>query len=334
MERYSRQTIFPRVGEVGQHRLLSSTALIAGCGALGAATAELLARAGVGTLRLADRDFIELNNLQRQSLYGERDVSDALPKAVAATQRIAQINSGVRTEAHVLDILPDNVSELVQGVDIILDGTDNWETRYLLNDAALSVGIPWIYAGVLGVMGVSFPVIPGETPCLRCVYADPPPLGGDTCETAGVLGPTVWMTASIQAMQALRILLGDPPPATMTTVDAWNGTIETLALGGRVQGCLACEQGVLEFLYAARPSSARLCGRESIQLLPHGNSRVDLEAVAGRLRPLGEVRVNEHLLKFSVNGHEITLFADGRAIVRGTEEESTARSLYARYIGG
>jgi adenylyltransferase/sulfurtransferase len=330
--RYSRQTVFPRVGRDGQERLLRSTALVVGCGALGSGCAELLARAGVGALRLVDRDVLEEHNLQRQSLYDERPLREGLPKAVAAARRIGEINSGVRTEAHAADVTADNVLELFEGADVVLDGTDNWEARYLLNDAAHRTGVPWVYGGVIGATGVSMAIRPGTTACLRCVFPEPPAPGGDTCETAGVLGPAVWMVASTQAMSALRVLLGDPPPARLTTIDAWNGTAEGIELGGPAPGCPACA-GDLAFLDGARPTSTRLCGRDSAQVSPGPGIRMDLRAAADRLRAVGDVRANDYLLKLMVGGHELTLFADGRAIVTGTQDESVARSLYARYIG-
>lgn len=333
MDRYSRQIVFPRVGESGQRKLLGATALVVGCGALGSGCIELLARAGVGRLWLADRDFLEAHNLQRQSLYDERLLAEGLPKAVAAARRVREINSEVLTEPHTVDVTADNILELLEGVDVVLDGTDNWDTRYLLNDASVKTGVPWVYGGVLGVIGTSLTVIPGRTPCLRCVFPEPPPVGGDTCETAGVLGPAVWMVASVQVMSALRLLLGDLPPARLSTVDAWNGTVEGLALGAPAPGCPACGERDWEFLNGARPLSARLCGRNSVQVTARRGGGMDLHAVAERVRSVGEVRHNEHLLKLSVDGYEITLFTDGRAIVQGTEDGAVARSLYARYIG-
>ncbi len=333
LHRYARQVVFPPVGEEGQRRLLGSTVLIAGCGALGSGIAELLARAGVGTLRLADRDYLELHNLQRQSLYDERLLAEALPKAVAAARRIGEINSGIVAEAHPTDLIGDNVLELFDGVDVVLDGTDNWETRYLLNDAAVRTDTPWVYGGVIGATGMSMAIVPGRTPCLRCIFPDPPPPGGDTCETVGVLGPAVWMVASVQAMSALRILIGDPPAARLTTVDAWNAGAEGLAIGDPVPGCPACDLQTGEFLNGARGTGVRLCGRNSVQIAARPGTRLDLGAVAVRLGSIGAVRHNEHLLKLDVDGHGLTLFADGRAIVSGTEDEAVARSLYARYIG-
>lgn len=331
-DRYSRQAVFPLVGVEGQERLLRSTALVVGCGALGSGSAELLARAGVGALRLVDRDILEEHNLQRQSLYDERLLREGLPKAVAAARRIGEINAGVRTEAHAVDVTADTVLELIEGADVVLDGTDNWETRYLLNDAAHRTGGPWVYGGVIGAAGVSMTIRPGTTACLRCVFPEPPAPGGDTCETAGVLGPAVWMVASTQAVSALRVLLGDPPPARLTTIDTWNGTAEGIDLGGPTPGCPACA-GDLEFLDGGRPVSARLCGRDSVQVSPVPGAGMDLRATAARLRTVGEVRANDHILKLAVDGHELTLFADGRAIIRGTRDEAVARSLYARYIG-
>ena len=334
LSRYSRQAVFPPVGEEGQRRLLRSTALVVGCGALGSGCAELLARAGVGALRLVDRDYLEEHNLQRQSLYDERMLGEGLPKAVAASRRILEINSGIRAEPRPTDLTAENTLEMFEGADVVLDGTDNWETRYLLNDASVATGVPWVYGGVIGAGGVSMAVLPGSTPCLRCLFPEPPPAGGDTCETAGVLGPAVWQVASVQAMAALRILLGDPPPARLVTIDAWNGAIEGVALGGPVPGCPACDRRDLEFLEGAQPTGVRLCGRDSVQVPARPGTRMDLPTVAARLRAVGEVRANEHLLKLLVDGHELTLFADGRAIISGTEDEAVARSLYARYIGG
>ncbi len=333
MDRYARQVVFPPVEEQGQRRLLGATALIVGCGALGSGTAELLARAGVGTLRLVDRDYLELHNLQRQSLYDERLLAEALPKAVAAARRIGEINSSIVAEAHPVDLTGDNALEFFDGVDIVLDGTDNWETRYLLNDAAVRTGTPWVYGGVLGAAGMSMAIVPGSTPCLRCIFPDPPPPGGDTCETAGALGPAVWLVASVQAMSALRILIGDPPEARLTTVDAWNAGIESMTLGGPVAGCPACDLRTGEFLDGATGTGVRLCGRNSVQIAARPGARLDLGAIAARLRSVGAVRHNVYLLKLEVDGHGLTLFADGRAIVSGTEEEAVARSLYARYIG-
>ena len=333
MDRYARQMVFPPMGEKGQRRLLGATALIVGCGALGSGSAELLARAGVRTLRLVDRDYLELHNLQRQSLYDERLLAEALPKAVAAAQRIGEINSSIVAEAYPIDLTGDNALEFFDGVDIVLDGTDNWETRYLLNDAAVRTGTPWVYGGVIGVTGMSMAIVPGRTPCLRCIFPDLPPPGGETCETAGVLGPAVWMVASVQAMSALRILLGDPPEARLTTVDAWNAGMESLALGGPVAGCPACDLRTGEFLNGSHGTGVRLCGRSSVQVSARPGARLDLGAVAARLGSVGAVRHNEHLLKLDVDGYGLTLFADGRAIVSGTEEDAVARSLYARYIG-
>ncbi|MDQ3856200.1 MAG: ThiF family adenylyltransferase [Chloroflexota bacterium] len=333
MDRYSRQTVFPRVGEDGQRRLLGATALVLGCGALGSCAAELLARAGVGTLRLVDRDYLEAHNLQRQSLYDERALALDLPKAEAAARRVREINSGLTVDPRVVDVTADNVLDLLEGVDVVLDGTDNWETRYLLNDASVSTGVPWVYGAVLGVSGMSMPILPGTTPCLRCVFSEPPPPGGDTCETAGVLGPAVWIVSSVQAMWALRILLGDPPSAGLTTVDAWSGTMESVALGRPEPDCPACGRRELRFLFGGRPLSTRLCGRDAVQVSAPPGADLDLASAAERLRAVGAVRHNEHLLKLAIDGYELTLFADGRAVVKGTTEEGVARSLYARYIG-
>lgn len=334
LSRYSRQVVFPLVGEVGQRKLLESRVLLIGCGALGSGIAELLARAGVGYLRIVDRDVVELHNLQRQTLFDERHVRDEAPKAVAAAERIAQINSDIEVEPHVADVTPDNVQSLFESIDLVVDGTDNWGTRYLINDVSVMTGIPWVYGGVIGASGLVMPIIPGQTPCLRCVYPDPPAVSGETCETAGVLGAAVWIVASLQAVTALRLLTGREGEPVLSTIDAWNGSIERLPITERVPGCPACGEREFEFLDAAGAGSVRLCGRNSIQISPSRAGAVNLDSLAQQLESLGPVRHNSYLLKFTIDSYEMTVFSDARVIIKGTEDESTARSLYAKYIGG
>ena len=335
-DRYSRQTILPQIGPAGQERIRAATVLIAGVGALGSAMSEMLARAGVGTLRLADRDFLELHNLQRQSLYTEGDIEAGLPKAVAAANHLRDINSEVRVEAHVVDITQETIGDLVTGVDLVLDGTDNLQTRYLLNDAALRWGVPWVYSGVIGVCGVSMTVVGGEGPCLRCLYpAAPPPGATETCDVAGVLGPAAHLIAAAASAEALKLIAGGPPAKGLLVADLWVGSMERLEVPRR-ENCPSCAHGVYDYLDAEEweRDSARLCGRDAVQVRLEGGPP-DLATLATRLQQtnLGDVLLNPYLLRLRTPRHELTLFADGRAIVKGTEDASVARGLVAKYIG-
>jgi molybdopterin/thiamine biosynthesis adenylyltransferase len=320
------------MGEAGQQRLLDARVAVVGCGALGSFQAGALARAGIGFLRIIDRDYIELSNLQRQWLFDQCDVEQGLPKAIAATRKIAAINSDIEAEPAVADLTPENIDDLLGDVGLILDGTDNFETRYLINDYAVSHGLPWIYGAAVGSYGITMPVLPGTTACLRCVYPDPPAGAQPTCETAGVLGSITALIASLQVSEALKILCGAEASRKITTVDVWSGEIRQLAQPSPDERCPACGRREFPYLNGERRSPVSLCGRNAVQI--HERSRpLDLEDLAARLAPLGVVRANEFALRFETPPYLLTVFPDGRAIVKGTTDVGVARSLYARYVG-
>ncbi len=330
---------YPPLGEQGQRRLLESRVLICGCGALGSVIANTLARSGVGRLRIVDRDFLELNNLQRQVLYDEADVAEGVPKAVAAGRRLKQINSEIEIEAIVADVNAENIVGLLQDVDMVLDGADNFEVRFLLNDACLKFGIPWVYGGCIGAEGQSMTIIPGETPCLRCLMRDAPPPGSSpTCDSAGILAPIINIIASLEANEALKILSGHPEAISrdLTVFDIWDNRIRQVRLDGLKDSgdCPACHQQEYPWLDGKRGSHAAvLCGRNAVQLSFPKQEPISLDALAKKLSGLGRVSNNQYLLRFEVDGFQLTVFPDGRAIVKGTEEESEARTVYAKYIG-
>jgi molybdopterin/thiamine biosynthesis adenylyltransferase len=331
-ERYSRQILFAGIGEQGQQQLLDARVAVAGCGALGSFQAGALARAGIGFLRIIDRDYVELSNLQRQWLFDECDVEQAMPKAVAAASKIAAINSGIRVEPVVADLTPSNVEDLLGGVDLILDGTDNFETRYLINDFAVERGLPWVYGAAVGSYGITMPIVPGETACLRCIYPDPPAGAQPTCETAGVLGTVTALIASLQVSEAIKILCGVEPTRKITTVDVWSGEIRQVSQPGPVAECPACGLREFPYLTGERRAPVSLCGHNAVQI--HERARpLELRELAARLAPLGPVRSNEFALRFEVPPYLLTIFPDGRAIIKGTTDVGVARSLYARYIG-
>ena len=330
-ERYSRQILFSPIGERGQERLLAAHAVIAGCGALGSFHAAALARAGVGRLTVIDRDYVEPGNLHRQFLFEEEDAEAGLPKAAAAARRIARINSSVRVRPAIADLTPATADELLSGADLILDGTDNFEARYLINDFAVSRGIPWIYGAAVAAYGLSMPVIPGRTACLRCVYPAPPAGAQPTCETAGVLNAIVSAVASLQVGDALRILSTGEVHARITTIDIWDGMVRQVEGPARDPECPCCARREFPHLEERERPPVSLCGRNAVQV--QGTGPVDLAALAARLQPLAAVRANEYALRALLSGHEITVFADGRAIIKGTSDTALARSLYARYVG-
>jgi molybdopterin/thiamine biosynthesis adenylyltransferase len=335
-DRYSRQTLFAGIGPDGQRKLGQSSVVIVGCGAMGSALANNLVRAGVGRVRLVDRDFVELNNLQRQTLYDERDAAEAAPKAVAAARRLAAVNSEVTVEPVVSDFNADNAEELLEGMDLALDGSDNFETRYLLNDACVKLGKPWIYSGVIAAYGVSMTVLPGDTACLRCVFPDRPlPGTTPTCDTAGIINGIVAAIGGVTSTEALKALAGSDRLARgLFWMDLWENTAERMELP-RQPDCVTCDQREYEYLDAAlAEDTATLCGRNAVQVRPAGASaRLDLAALAARLEPLGAVTRNEFLLRATLDGYELTIFPDARAIIKGTAEPSVARTVYARYIG-
>ncbi len=335
--RYSRQVLFEGLGAEGQARLIAARAVLVGCGALGTVQASLLARAGVGTLRIIDRDFVEESNLQRQILFDEQDVRDVLPKAVAAERKLRAVNSLVQVEGVVDDLNPSTIGRLLDGFDLILDATDNFDARFLINDYAVKNGVPWVYGACVGSYGLTFPVLPGETACLRCVFESAPPAGlSPSCDTAGVLGPIVGIIASLQCAEAIKILAGRRQAITrkMQVIDIWEGRQDLIDLPPRDPQCPCCGRGVYEYLQGAAGSdSVRLCGRDSVQINRRDGAKLDLAEVARRLGPLAKVEVNRFLLRADIDAYRLTVFADGRAIIGGTTDASVARSLYARYIG-
>lgn len=339
LERYSRQMRFAGIGEDGQRRLLEGRAVVCGCGALGTVLANTLVRAGVGFVRLIDRDFVEANNLQRQVLFDEADAAEAMPKAEAAARKLRAVNSTVRVEPVVTDLDRTNILSLVGEAGVILDGTDNFETRYLINDAAVKLGTPWVYGGCLGSHGQTMTILPGETPCLRCVFESAPGPGeAGTCETVGVLGPIVNIIASYQAVEALKILAGRREQVNRDLIyaDLWENMHRSIRLAAvrDAADCPCCRHGRFEWLDGVRGShTAVLCGRNAVQVSQRAPGRLSFEDLARQLSPLGEIRVNPYLLRFETADHEFTVFPDGRAIIKGTDDLDKARALYAKYIG-
>lgn len=337
LERYSRQALFFGIGSEGQRKLLASRAVVVGCGALGCASVGMLARAGVGQIVVVDRDFVETTNLQRQLLFDEADAREGLPKAVAAARAVARINSGVKVEPVVADLSPANVERFLAGADVVLDGTDNFETRYLVNDACVKLGLPWVYGGAIGSSGMSATIIPGESACFRCVFPDAPPPGTmGTCETVGVLASIVAAVSAVQWTEAVKILVGDREYLNrgLVVFDLWAHDYDKVGPLSRRPECPCCGQRRFEYLEAEATSrTTSLCGRNAVQVSPALPRRLDLAALARRLEPAGTVSANGYLVRLAVGEHELTVFPDGRAIVKGTHDESVARSLYARYVG-
>lgn len=339
LERYRRQMRFAPLGEAGQRRLLAGRVLICGCGALGSVAADLLVRAGVGYVRIVDRDFLERDNLHRQVLYDESDVAAELPKAVAAARRLAKINSGVTVEPIVADVSAANIATLAGDVDVIVDGTDNFETRYLLNDFAVSTDKPWVFGGCVGSEGQVLAVLPGETPCLACLVPEPPPAESQpTCETAGVIGPIVSVVAALQSAEALKILSGnrDAVQRRMAIIDVWGNQLRAVGVAKLLgDECRACGRRDFPWLDGRRGAAAvSLCGRNAVQLSPPAGARVSLPNLAAKLREVGRVSVNDFLLRLEVDKYRLTVFADGRTIVGGTDDPAEARVVHARYVGG
>jgi molybdopterin/thiamine biosynthesis adenylyltransferase len=335
-ERYSRQILFRGIGVQGQQHLAAGRVAIVGCGATGSALASLLARAGVGTLRIIDRDYVEASNLQRQSLFEEKDATESLPKAIAAARKIAAFNSEITVEARVEDLVPGNINVLLDGMDVIIDGTDNFETRYLVNDYAVKNSLPWIYAAAVGSYGVTLNVLPGKTACLACIFPDTPQGMVETCETSGILNTAVNLVASIAATEAMKLLVGGAAAEqlrnTLWSFDVWRNEQAEIAAAHPRAGCRACgERNFVHLAGEGRPH-VTMCGRNSVQI--HERARpIDFAEMQRRLEAHGVVRHNEFVLKFWREPYEMTLFPDGRAIIKGTTETGVARSLYARYVG-
>ena len=335
-ERYSRQILFRGIGEAGQRKLAAAKVAIVGCGATGSAMAGLLARAGIGTLRIIDRDYVEPSNLQRQSLFDESDAAESLPKAIAAARKIAAFNSQIVVEPKVDDLVPSNIEALLEGTDLILDGTDNFETRYLINDYAVQRSLPWIYSAAVGSYAVTLNVVPGQTACLACIFPDSPHGMVETCETSGILNSAVNLVASIAATEALKFLVAEANSPklrrTLLSFDVWTNEHAEVSAAKPRPGCPAC--GEHDFVHLAGEGRPRitLCGRNSVQI--HERQRpIDFAEMDRRLQPHGIVRHNDFVLKFWHEPYEMTLFPDGRAIIKGTTDTAVARSLYARYVG-
>lgn len=338
LDRYVRQTRYPPLGEEGQRRLARSRALICGCGALGSTLANTLVRSGVGSVRIVDRDFVETSNLQRQVLFDEDDVAGQLPKAIAAAEKLRRINSQVEIEPIVADVDHTNLEKLCQDVDCIVDGTDNFEIRFLVNDFSVKHALPWVYGGCLGAEGQTMTILPGETPCLRCLIQEcPPPGTTPTCDTAGILAPIVGVIASIEAIEAIKILSGNRQSVSrnLTVVELWDNRIRQVdvsALREQVD-CPTCRRGEFPWLSGREGShSAVLCGRNAVQLI-HPGVGLSLDELARQLEGVGQINRNQFLLRLKVEGYELTVFPDGRAIVGGTDDVATARTVYAKYVG-
>jgi adenylyltransferase/sulfurtransferase len=336
MSRYSRQELFAGIGPEGQAAIRKARVTLVGCGALGSVLADTMVRAGVGSLTVVDRDYLELSNLHRQSLFDEEDVRRGLPKAVAAEARLRAVNSEVEVHGVVADLAADNAAELVAGANLVLDGTDNFETRFLLNDVCVRAGVPWVYGACVGSYGLALLVRPKVSPCLRCVLEDmPAPGSGPTCDTAGVVAPIVHVIAGIQGAEALKVLAGRTESLLpgIVTVDLWQGTFEVMDLRQQAPSCPACTRGRFDYAEAAVGGSAVLCGRDAVQMRAPRGTRVDLPSLAGRLAAVGDVTANEYLVRFRADANELVVFADGRAIVKGVKDVAQARSVYARYVG-
>jgi adenylyltransferase/sulfurtransferase len=333
-ERYSRQILFSGIGQEGQRKLGASRVVIVGCGATGSVLSSLLVRAGVGYVRIIDRDYIEPSNLQRQVLFDEQDAAESLPKAIAAQRKLQQINSTVTVEAHVEDLTPGNCEELLEETDLILDGTDNFETRYLLNDYAVREGRPWIYTAAVGSYGVSMNILPGESACLACVFPQSPSGVVETCDTSGILNSAVNLIASASVTEAMKFLVGARKEMrrTLFSFDAWHNDRSEIRADHPREGCSVCQERKFTYLAGRAHPHISLCGRNSVQI--HERHRpIQFAELEARLAPHGEVRYTEYVLKFLRSPYEMTLFPDGRAIIKGTTDIGVARSLYARFIG-
>jgi molybdopterin-synthase adenylyltransferase len=335
--RYSKQILMPEIGEKGQERLSKSSVLIAGCGALGSVIANSMVRAGAGFVRIIDRDFIELDNLPRQVLFDEEDIKKGLPKAVAAAEKLRLVNSEIKIEPVVADLTSENIEQLMKGMDIAIDGTDNFETRFLINDASVKLGIPWVYGGVVSTSGMSYAIIPGKTPCFKCFIGQMPAPGSTpTCDTVGVLGMAVNIIASIESVEAIKILIGDFDSLIkkLIVVDPWYGTWKLIDLKKRDIRCSVCDDRQFDFLEHKRGTrTTTLCGQNAVQIIPPKSGKISFEDLAERLKSIGNATYNNYMFRLKVDQYEFTIFPDGRAIVKGTNDESAAKTLLSKYIG-
>lgn len=335
-DRYSRQILFGAIGEEGQRRLLAARVLIVGCGALGSAHAESLARAGVGHLRIVDRDFVEPSNLQRQTMFTENDAEQRLPKAIAAANHLRQINSEIEIEPHILDINYSSIEQLLDACDVVVDGTDNFATRYLINDACVKHNVNWIYGAAVGSYGVTMTIRPHQTACLRCVFEEAPAAASaPTCDTSGVIMPIINVVSAVQISEVMKLIAGrlDDLHASLMQFDVWRNEWRRINPGAPRADCPTCALGEYETLSQAGDAAAVLCGRDAVQISPSQPTRINFSSLADRLRRAGEVKFNEYLLRFKTGEFELTVFQDARSIIRGTDEIALARSLYAKYIG-
>ena len=339
LERYSRQILFQHIGKNRQKILLNSTAAVIGCGALGTVSSSYLVRAGIGQLRIIDRDFIEENNLQRQILFDENDISENLPKAIAAQRKLQKINNKVKVEGIVTDVNYSNIDELTKDVDIIIDGTDNFETRFLINDFCIKNSVPWVYGACIGSRGVVMNIIPSRTPCLRCVFETMPQIGSfPTCDTAGVIGPIAGIIASFQVTEAIKILIKDYASVNknLLEIDVWETKLRQIDISELkdINNCQTCKLNNYEFLDAeVGIMTTFLCGKNAVQVMSRNTGKIDLRQLEHRLGSISDVSCNAFMLKFKVKDHSFTVFADGRAIITGTADSSIAKSLYSKYLG-
>lgn len=335
--RYSRQILFKEIGKNGQEKLLRSKVLLIGCGALGASHAEMLTRAGVGFLRIVDRDFVEFSNLQRQTLFSESDATNRNPKAIAAKNRLSRINSEIEIEPVIADVNNSNIENLLKDIDLVVDGTDNFQIRYLINDACVKYGVPWIYGAAVSSHGTTMSIIPEKTPCLRCIFEEIPPAGNTpTCDTAGVIQPIISTISAVQVSESLKFLVGktEKMHRSLIQIDVWENDWRKIKLHAPNEDCRTCGKKEFDFLNSARQDfMTTLCGRDAVQIKPFGDNLIDLPLKAEKLKGLGEIKLNEYLLRLRVDDFEITIFKDSRAIIKGTDDLTTARSVYAKYVG-
>ncbi|PYS73615.1 MAG: thiamine biosynthesis protein ThiF, partial [Acidobacteria bacterium] len=329
--------LFAGIGEEGQRRLAAARAIIIGCGALGSAQAEVLARAGVGKLRVVDRDFVEFSNLQRQTMFTEDDAANRLPKSIACANHLSEINSEINVEPEIADVNYSNIERLIDQCDVVLDGTDNFATRYLINDACVKHNVNWIYGAAVGSYGVTMTIRPNQTPCLRCVFPEPPAVASaPTCDTAGVIMPIINIVAAVQVSEALKLLTRQEKELhkSLMQFDVWRNEWRRISIGAPVTDCPACSRHEFATLEPGNGDfTAVLCGRHAVQVSPSRPARIDLNLLGKRLAPSGEVRLNDYLLRFQTGEFEMTIFQDARSIIRGTDDVPTARSLYARFVG-
>ena len=336
-DRYSRQVLFAGIGEEGQRRLAAARAIIIGCGALGSAQAEVLARAGVGKLRVVDRDFVEFSNLQRQTMFTEDDAANRLPKSIACANHLSEINSEINVEPEIADVNYSNIERLIDQCDVVLDGTDNFATRYLINDACVKHNVNWIYGAAVGSYGVTMTIRPNQTPCLRCVFPEAPAVASaPTCDTAGVIMPIINIVTAVQVSEALKLLTRQEKELhkSLMQFDVWRNEWRRISIGAPVTDCPACSRHEFATLEPGNGDfTAVLCGRHAVQVSPSRPARVDLNLLGKRLALSGEVKLNDYLLRFQTGEFEMTIFQDARSIIRGTDDVPTARSLYARFVG-